>query len=70
MDDRDDQDETIRKNLKMLLLHLAAKYENPGQELHGLLQEVIGELHDEVEKALQTRSRLRLVSGASKDLDS
>ena len=68
MDDRtntqnDDHKELVRRHLKVLLLHLAAKSENPSQELEALLHDVINELHQEVKEALEAKTHLRLVVG-------
>lgn len=52
----------LRRNLKVLLFHLASHSESPGRELEGMLQEVIGELYLEAQEALASRrSRLKLV---------
>ncbi len=66
MDDRtntqkDDHKDLVRRHLKVLLLHLAAKSENPSQELEALLHDVINELHGEVKAALEAKSHLRLI---------
>lgn len=53
--------EMVRRHLKVLLLHLAARSEKPSEELEDLLQDVIQELHKEVKEALEARTRLRLV---------
>jgi hypothetical protein len=68
MDDRtntqkDDHKELVRRHLKVLLLHLAAKSENPSFELETLLHDVINELHREVKDALEAKKHLRLVTG-------
>lgn len=74
MDDRtntqnDDHKELVRRHLKVLLLHLAAKSENPSQELEALLHDVINELHQEVKEALEAKTHLRLVVGQSETLN-
>lgn len=74
MDDRthpqnDDHKEMVRRHLKVLLLHLAAKSENPSHELETLLHDVIDELHREVKEALEAKSHLRLVTGESETLN-
>jgi hypothetical protein len=66
MDDRtntnqDDHHELVRRHLKVLLLHLAAKSDSPSQELEALLHDVINELHKEVKDALEAKKHLRLV---------
>lgn len=66
MDDRtnsqqDDHKDLVRRHLKVLLLHLAAKSDNPSVELEALLHDVINELHREVKDALEAKTRLRLV---------
>jgi hypothetical protein len=68
MDDRtntqkDDHKELVRRHLKVLLLHLAARSENPSFELEALLHDVINELHREVKDALEAKKHLRLVAG-------
>jgi hypothetical protein len=73
MDDRtntqnDDHKELVRRHLKVLLLHLAAKSECPSQELEELLHDVINELHQEVKDALEAKTHLRLV-GQSENLN-
>jgi hypothetical protein len=59
-------DETLgllRKNLKILLVYLAAKSETPSADLETLLQEVIGELHAEAKQVLEGKTRhLRLIA--------
>jgi hypothetical protein len=57
----DESRELVKRHLKVLLLHLAAKSEKPSVELQTLLHETIGELHAEVKAALRTRDHLRLV---------
>lgn len=74
MDDRtnevkDDHKELVRRHLKVLLLHLAAKSENPSHELEELLHDVINELHSEVKAALEAKKHLRLVLGPSETLN-
>jgi hypothetical protein len=69
MDDRtnsqnDDHKDMVRRHLKVLLLHLAARSENPSTELENLLHDVINELHKEVKEALEAKTHLRLVTGA------
>jgi hypothetical protein len=66
MDDRtntqqDDHKDLVRRHLKVLLLHLAAKSDNPSVELEALLHDVINELHREVKDALEAKNHLRLV---------
>lgn len=51
----------VRNHLKVLLLHLAARSENPGLELQALLREVIEELHAEVKSSLKAKCHLRVV---------
>lgn len=52
----------LRRNLKVLLFHLASHSEAPGRELEGMLQEVISELYFEAQEALASRrSRLTLI---------
>lgn len=51
----------VRDHLKVLLLHLAAKSDNPGFELQLLLREVIEELHAEVKSSLKSKNHLRVV---------
>ena len=58
-----DHRDLVRRHLKVLLLHLAARSKNPGADLEDLLHEVIDELHTEVKNTLEARSKLRLVSG-------
>ena len=62
----EDTRDLLRKNLKILLLDLAASSERPSVELQDILHEVINELHDEVKKALRSRAPLRLVPPATK----
>jgi hypothetical protein len=74
MDDRtntqnDDHKEMVRRHLKVLLLHLAAKSDNPSQELECLLHDVINELHKEVKEALEAKTHLRLVVGHPETLN-
>ena len=57
-----DHRELVRRHLKVLLLHLAARSKSPGSDLEDLLHEVIDELHAEVKNSLEARSKLRLVS--------
>ncbi len=52
----------VRNQLKVLLLHLAAKSDNPGIELQVLLREVIEELHSEVKSTLKKNRHLNLVN--------
>ncbi|MGK5085772.1 hypothetical protein WDW37_20985 [Bdellovibrionota bacterium FG-1] len=66
MDDRTNPDEInhkemVRRHLKVLLLHLAARSEHPSRDLESLLQDVIEELHKEVKEALEAKKHLRLV---------
>jgi hypothetical protein len=58
---KDPAQDVVRSHLKTLLLHLAAKSENPGYELQILLREVIDELHAEVKEAIQKKPHLRLI---------
>jgi hypothetical protein len=52
----------LRSHLKVLLLHLAAKSENPGYDLQVMLREVLDELHLEVKEALTKKPQhLRLM---------
>jgi hypothetical protein len=74
MDDRtkpqkDDHKELVRRHLKVLLLHLAAKSENPSHELEALLHDVINELHQEVKEALEAKTHLRLVTSSIESLN-
>ena len=74
MDDRtqpqkDDHKELVRRHLKVLLLHLAAKSDNPSVELEALLHDVINELHQEVKDALEAKTHLRLVIGQTETLN-
>ena len=57
----------LRRNLKVLLFHLARQSEVPSQELEKILGEVITELYYESKEALEDKKKhLRLVStGAS-----
>jgi hypothetical protein len=55
--------ELVKTQLKVLLLHLAARSKHPSAELEGLLHEVIDELHAEVKAALDQRAQFRLVMG-------
>jgi hypothetical protein len=64
---KDDHKELVRRHLKVLLLHLAARSENPSFELESLLHDVINELHQEVKDALEAKTHLRLVTGASSE---
>lgn len=57
-----DHRDLVRRHLKVLLLHLAARSKSPGSDLEDLLHEVIDELHAEVKNSLEARSKLRLVS--------
>ena len=59
---QDDHKDLVRRHLKVLLLHLAAKSDHPSRELEELLHDVINELHREVKDALEARSHLRLVA--------
>ena len=59
---QDDHKEMVRRHLKVLLLHLAARSENPSEDLENLLHDVINELHQEVKDALEAKTHLRLVS--------
>jgi len=56
-----DYQDMVRRHLKVLLLHLAAKSDNPSVELEALLHDVINELHKEVKDALEAKTHLRLV---------
>lgn len=74
MDDRtntqkDDHKDLVRRHLKVLLLHLAAKSDNPSQELEALLHDVINELHTEVKEALEAKSHLRLISPQTESIN-
>ena len=55
----------VKDQLKILLLHLAARSKQPSVELESLLHEVIDELHEEVRAALEQRAQLRLVTSGS-----
>jgi hypothetical protein len=55
-------DAAVRSHLKVLLLHLAAKSDNPSYELQMLLREVLDELHQEVKDALSKKPNLRLIA--------
>jgi hypothetical protein len=55
------ENSNLKDCLKVLLLHLAAKYDNPSFVLSALLKEVIEELHTEVKEALGEKAHLRLV---------
>ena len=55
------ENSNLKDCLKVLLLHLAAKCDNPSFVLSTLLREVIEELHEEVKEALGEKSHLRLV---------
>ncbi len=57
--------ELVKTQLKVLLLHLAARSKSPSAELESLLHEVIDELHEEVRQALEQRAQLRLVVGGA-----
>jgi hypothetical protein len=59
-----DHRDLVRRHLKVLLLHLAARSKEPGRDLEDLLHEVIDELHTEVKNTLEARSKLRLVSAS------
>jgi|GEM_PF-901441 hypothetical protein len=61
------QHANLKDCLKVLLLHLAAKCENPSYVLHSLLKEVIDELHTEVKDALKEKSHLKLVPQADQN---
>ncbi|HLE01724.1 MAG TPA: hypothetical protein VJB59_15790 [Bdellovibrionota bacterium] len=55
-------DPLLRKAIKMLLLQLAARTENPAHHLDHVLREVIQELYVESKNALEEKkSHLRLV---------
>lgn len=54
-------DDLIRRQLKILLLELAARSENPSTDLKELVEEVISELFDEVEEALRKKRHLKIV---------
>lgn len=56
--------DVVRQHLKVLLLHLAAKSENPSGDLQVLLEEVIDELHSEVEGRIEKKPKLKLVQQA------
>jgi hypothetical protein len=63
-------EEQVRRYLKELLLHLAARSENPGLELQTILREVIVDLHKDVKESLSERADaarrgFRIVSGAT-----
>ena len=58
--------EVVRQHLKVLLLHLAAKSDNPSGDLQELLEDVIDELHSEVESRLERRPSLKLVQPGSR----
>lgn len=52
----------LRRNLKVLLFHLASHSESPGRELEAMLQEVIFELYSEAQEALALKkSHLKLI---------
>jgi hypothetical protein len=54
--------DAVRSHLKVLLLHLAAKSENPSYDLQVLLREVLDELHLEVKEALSKKPHLQLIA--------
>ena len=54
------EQDLVRQQLKVLLLHLASYSESPGEDLKNLLEEVIEELYIEVKDALR-RKHLRLI---------
>ena len=64
------QHANLKDCLKVLLLHLASKCENPSYVLHSLLKEVIDELHAEVKDALKEKSHLRLVHQSEQNTSS
>jgi hypothetical protein len=66
---KDDHKDLVRRHLKVLLLHLAAKSDNPSQELEALLHDVINELHKEVKEALEAKTHLRLVMPQTETLN-
>ena len=61
----DDHHEIVKTQLKVLLLHLAARSSSPSADLEDLLHEVIEEIHTEVKQALDQRSQFRLVLGGA-----
>jgi hypothetical protein len=65
----DDHKDLVRRHLKVLLLHLAAKSDNPSVELEALLHDVINELHREVKEALEAKTHLRLVMPESEAIN-
>ncbi len=66
---KDDHKDLVRRHLKVLLLHLAARSDNPSRDLEYLLHDVIDELHKEVKDALEAKTRLRLVPPVSDALN-
>lgn len=56
----------IRKYLKALLFQLAKSSENPGQELHRVVEEVLHELWTDVEEELAKRkAKFTLLPGGA-----
>ena len=65
MTNMDELDPLLRKAIKVLLLQLASKSETPSLHLENILSEVIQELYEETQAALdEKKHRLRLVVGA------
>jgi hypothetical protein len=54
----DSRHDLVRLQLKLLLLDLASKCEHPGRELHELVEQVVDELHGEVQRALKPKLRV------------
>lgn len=51
--------DAVRRQLKILLLYLAARSDHPSRDLQALLKDVIAELHSEV--AAKLKPKLKLV---------
>ncbi|OFZ18626.1 MAG: hypothetical protein A2X94_01670 [Bdellovibrionales bacterium GWB1_55_8] len=64
----EDLDPLLRKAIKVLLLQLAARCENPSRDLEIILSDVISELYVEAQEALKDkRSHLRVVAAGGTD---
>jgi hypothetical protein len=61
MEDSQESIEAVKRHLKTLLLHLAAKSDTPGADLEEIVREVVDELRDEVKRSLAARKGLKLV---------
>lgn len=68
MTDANRQGELIRRQLKVLLLYLAAKSESPDADLQRIIRDVLQELHQEVKECVMVKPRLKLVPGTAEKM--